>query len=64
MTEILLIIFTALLIYFIYRFVKILKVARLDSGKEMDKQNIDLTTKLNNELDTEPEIESESEKIE
>ncbi len=58
MTDILLIIFTALLIFFIFRFVKIMKTARQNMQNEKAAQNIDLTTQLNAELDS--DIESKA----
>ena len=64
MTDILLIIFSILLIYFIYRFVKVFQTARANARNERDRQNIDLTSKLDAELGSEPEVESDSEKIE
>ena len=62
MTDILLIIFSIILIYFIYRFVKIYQTARAHARNERDRQNVDLTSKLDAELDTGSEIGSEPEK--
>lgn len=52
MTDILLIIFSVIFIFFLYRFVIVFRNARLAMKEEKAKQNIDLIEKLDAELES------------
>jgi hypothetical protein len=56
MIEILLVLFTAAFIYLVIRFIKIIKNTRQDFKKENATQNIDLTSHLESELDSDIEF--------